>query len=141
MKAKPGELDGAVAVMESDDLCHWRNPRIAASARHAMESPQVWKGGDKYYMTTSAHGGGLWESDGPVKGWKRSDFKRPEIADFEKYVGTSGSYAEEVVRMDDGTLVMASCTWRYWGNSLYLFKVVEDETGKPAGYESPFKLD
>jgi len=28
----------------------------------------------------------------------------------------------------------------YWGNSLYLFKVVEDESGKPVGYESPFEI-
>ena len=29
---------------------------------------------------------------------------------------------------------------RYWGNSIYLVKVVEDETGKPVSYESPFVL-
>ncbi len=135
-----GGLDGAVAVMESDDLYNWRNPRIAVNFKHAMESPQVWKSGDKYYMTTSATGQGQWVSDDPVTGWKQADFARPEIYRFEKYVATSGSYAEEVVRMADGTLIMASCTWRYLGNSIYLFKVAEDKTGKPIGYESPFEL-
>jgi hypothetical protein len=42
--------------------------------------------------------------------------------------------------MADGTLIMASCTWRHFGNSIYLFKVTEDETGKPVDYESPFEL-
>ena len=135
-----GGLDGAVAVMESDDLIHWSNPQVAVNFKHALESPQVWKGGDKYYMTTSATGHGQWVSENPATGWKPAEFARPEISGFEKYVDTSGSYAEEVVRMDDGTLIMASCTFRYWGNSIYLFKVNEDETGKPVNYESPFVL-
>lgn len=139
-KVAKGELDGAVAVMESDDLIHWRNPQIAISFKHALESPQVWKSKGKYYMTTSATGHGQWESGDPVKGWKKSDFARPEISDFERYTVSTGSYAEEVVRLDDGTLIMASCTWRHWGNSLYLFKVVEDAAGRPVGYESPFEL-
>ena len=53
----------------------------------------------------------------------------PEIVGFEKYTVSIGSYAEEVVH-----LVV------YWGNSLYLFKVVEDASslaGRPVGYESP----
>jgi len=135
-----GGLDGAVAVMESDDLIHWSNPQVAVNFKHALESPQVWKSGDKYYMTTSATGHGQWVSENPATGWKPAEFARPEISGFEKYVDTSGSYAEEVVRMDDGTLIMASCTFRYWGNSIYLFKVNEDETGKPVSCESPFEL-
>ena len=140
-KPVEGEHDGAVAVMESDDLFCWRTPQMAVEFKHALESPQVWKGGDQYYMVTSATGHGQWVSDNPVTGWKPAVFARPEISAFEKQVTSTGSYAEEVVRMDDGTLIMASCTFRYWGNSLYLFKVIEDETGKLVGYESPFELD
>ena len=135
-----GGLDGAVAVMESDDLVHWHNPQVAVNFKHALESPQVWKSGGKYYMTTSATGHGQWVSDDPVRGWEMSDFVRPIISDFEKYVTSTGSYAEEVVRLADGTLIMASCTWRYWGNSLYLFRVIEGKSGRPVGYESSFKI-
>jgi len=140
LKPEEGKMDGAVVVMESDDLYHWSKPQVAVNFKHALESPQVWKGGDKYYMLTSATGHGQWISDNPVTGWNPADFARPEIPDFEKQVTSTGSYAEEAVRMDDGALIMASCTFRYWGNSIYLFKVIEDETGKPIGYESPFKL-
>ena len=132
---KEGER-GVVVVLESENLINWKNPQPAVQGKHAMESPQVWKGGEKYYMVTSAAGHDVWESNHPVTGWIKSDFARPEIQKLEKYVKTSSSYAEEVIRLKDGTLIMGSLTWRYWGNSIYLFKVIEDETGKPIGFKN-----
>lgn len=130
---------GSVTVLESEDLTNWKNPQSAVDFKHAMESPQVWKSKGKYYMTTSAAGHGQWESDNPVTGWKKSDFARPHLQSFEDRIELgAGSYAEEVIRLEDGTLIMGSLTWRHWGNSIYLFEVVEDkETGKPIGYKIP----
>ena len=102
---KEGE-HGVVVVLESYDLINWKNPQPAVRGKHAMESPQVWKGGNKYYMVTSATGSDVWESNHPVTGWKRSDFARPDTQNKEKYVKTSPSYAEEVIRLKDGTLII-----------------------------------
>ena len=139
-QAAVGDPIGLVAVAESTDLLHWKNPRVALRGPHACESPQVWKSGERYYMTTSAFGQGCWESADPVGGWKPSPFPRPPITERERFVSTSPSYAEEVVLLDDGSLLIASLTFRHWGNTIYFFRVVTDEAGRPVRYESRFDL-
>jgi hypothetical protein len=136
--AAEGDPRGVVAVADSTNLVDWRNPRIALRYRHACESPQVWKRNDTYFMTTSAAGGGTWTSDHPDSGWHATDFPRPPVQQRERYVETSPSYAEEVVSMSGNQLLMASMTFRYWGNTIYFFRVMHDESGAPIGYESPW---
>ena len=133
------EPRGVVTVAESKDLFNWTNPQIAVRHLAAMESPQLWKQNGKFYMTTSAHGQGAWVSDHPTKDWKKSDFPRPPVQEFEKDVPTSPSYAEEVIRLEDGRLIIASLTWRHWGNTIYISEIQNDKDGKPIGYKSPFK--
>jgi len=133
-----GKPRGMVAVAESDDLYNWGNRQIAVRGIASMESPVVWREGEMYYMTTSAWGQGCWESKSPTQGWQSSDFKRPGVQQAEKYVETSPSYAEEIVGLADGTKVIASLTWRHWGNTIYFFEIVPDKNGKPIGYKSPF---
>jgi hypothetical protein len=139
--ANSGEDRGAVAVAESDDLIHWKNPQIAVRGKIASESPQVWKSGDTYYMVTSSHGAATYSSKNPVTGWEPTPFPRAPIWETEHYVPTSGGYAEEVARMDDGSIIFAALTWRLWGNSIYIYKMKTDKNGNPTGYESPFKVD
>ncbi len=129
------EERGLVVVAESDDLIHWQNPQIALRTRRAPESAQVWKNGEAYYMVISAGGSGTYVSDHPARGWRRSEFPRPPLQDVERYVDASGSRIEEVVRLEDGRLIMASGSFR---NSTYFFLVETDETGRPVGYRSPF---
>ena len=138
--AKEGPETGVVAVWESDDLLHWSNPRIAVRGNIACESPHVWKSGDTYYMFTSAQGADTWSSKHPVTGWTRTPIPRAPVGEVEKYVRTSGGYAEELVRLDDGTLVLAALTFRRWGNSIYFFKVETDKDGRTVGYRSPFEF-
>lgn len=133
------EPRGILSVAESKDLIHWTNPQIALRYLAAMESSQIWKHKDKYFMTTSAHGQGTWISDRPDKGWKKLDFPRPPVQTMEKDVPTSASYAEEVFQLED-TDVIASLTWRHQGNTIYISKIIYDANGVPSGYESPFKL-
>jgi hypothetical protein len=45
-----------------------------------------------------------------------------------------------VIRLDDGRLVMAGLTFRYWGNSIYLFGMETGVDGAPIRYRSPFTL-
>ena len=45
---------------------------------------------------------------------------------------------EEVVSMSGNQLLMASMTFRYWGNTIDFFRVMHDESGAPIGYESPW---
>jgi len=139
-QAKKGHERGIVAVAHSNDLIHWDNPQIAVRGNIISESPQVWKEKGRYFMTTSSHGAATYVSEHPAVGWKRIDFPRPDIQKAERYVQTSGSYAEEVVRLKDGSLMMAALTFRYWGNSIYFFHVKTDDSGLPTGYESPFDL-
>jgi len=138
--AADGDPKGTVLVAESDDLLHWSNPQIAVRSTPSMESPQVWKMGDTYYMTTSALGAGLWTSKSPTAGWQRCTIERPPIQKLESYVPTSPSYAEEVIRLKDGSYLIAGLTWRHWGNSIYFFRMETDDSGKLIGYKSPFKL-
>jgi hypothetical protein len=63
-------------------------------------------------------------------------FPRPDIASVEFHVATSPSYAEETVALPDGGILMASLTWRHWGNSIYFFRL-RAEAGVPVGYEKP----
>lgn len=136
--AKPPGARGAVVVAESDDLIHWRNRTIAVRRSIASESPQVWRVGDQYCMTTSSHGGTTYVSDHPAHGWVERVFPRPPVLEVEKYVETSPSYAEEVCRLADETYLIAGLTWRLWGNSIYIFRMhVQD--GAPARYESPWR--
>ncbi len=137
--AKDGR--GTVAVSKSTNLVDWSIPTIAAVGKPAMESPQVWKQGDHYYMTTSSTGAGTWKSNHPDKEWIDVGFPRPPVQTLEKYVPTSVSYAEEVAPFGDGNLLMASITWRHWGNSIYISKIISDDDGQPIRYESPFSLD
>ena len=137
--AKDGR--GTVSVCESSDLINWTTPTVAAVGKPAMESPQVWKQGDNYFMTTSSTGAGTWKSKHPDKGWVEVGFPRPPVQTLEKQVPTSVSYAEEVAPLGDGNLLMASITWRHWGNSIYLSKIISDDEGQPIRYESPFMLD
>jgi sucrose-6-phosphate hydrolase SacC (GH32 family) len=137
--AKDGR--GTVSVCKSRDLFNWTTPTIAAVGKPAMESPFVWKQGGHYYMTTSSTGGGTWKSSYPDKKWVNVGFSRPPLPTMEKYVPTSVSCAEEVVPFGDGNLLMASLTWRYWGNSIYLSKIISDKDGQPTRYESPFVLE
>lgn len=139
--AKVGDPRGAVVVAESTDLFNWKNPQPAVRGNIVSESPQVWKIGDTYYMTTSSHGHGTYMSKHPAKGWEKKPFPMPKVRDAEKYVPTSGGYAEEVIRLDDNSLLMALTTWRHWGNSLYLFKMETDPEKGITGYVSPFGLD
>jgi hypothetical protein len=132
---------GTVSVCKSTNLTDWTTPTIAAVGKPAMESPYVWKQGEYYYMTTSSTGAGVWKSDRPDKGWTEVDFLRPPVPTMEKYVSTSVSYAEEVVPLDADSLLMASITWRLWGNSIYLSKIISDKDGQPIRYESPFVLE
>lgn len=131
---------GIVAVTESKDLINWTTPQIAVRHLAAMESPQLWKQNGKFYMTTSAHGQGTWVSDRPDKGWEKTDFPRPPINEFEKDVATSSSYAEEVIRLEDGRLIIASLTWRHWGNTIYISEIQNNKEGEPISYKSPFSL-
>ena len=131
---------GAVAVCESSDLINWTTPTIAVNGINAMESPQVWKEGSTYFMMTSSTGVGVWKSTSPDSGWSATSFPRPPIQAWENYVPTSGSYAEEVAPFGTNNSLMASLTWRLWGNSIYISKIITDGTGKPTGYESPFIL-
>lgn len=136
--AANGDPRGIVAVAESKDLIQWKNPKIAVRHRHAMESPQVWKKGDKYFMTTSAHGGGVWVSDKPDSGWKPAAFARPNIQAYEKHVKTSGSYAEEVFTYGDKDII-AGLTWRHYGNTIYIFQIDYNKEGFAESYLSPFE--
>jgi len=134
------EPRGILSVAQSKDLVNWTNPQIALRHLPAMESPQVWKNKGKYYMTTSAHGQGTWISDHPTKGWEKSDFPRPPTQTIEKDVPTSPSYAEEVIQLEDGRTIIASLTWRHWGNTIYISEIQNDKDGKPQSYISPFKI-
>jgi len=134
------EPRGILAVAESKDLINWTNPQIALRHTPSMESPYLWKQDGKFYMTTSAHGQGTWVSDHPTKGWEKSDFPRPPVQEMEKDVPTSPSYAEEIVRLDDGRVIIASLTWRLWGNTLYISEIQNDKNGKPKSYKSPFDI-
>ena len=138
--ARPPGEPGAVVVAESHDLIHWSNPQIAVRAKGSSESPQVWKVGASYCMTTSSLGAATYVSDDPVSGWTRVDFPRPNTLGRERFVPTSPSYAEEVVRLPSGDWLMASLTWRHHGNSLYLWRM-KCENGRPVSYESPWTLD
>ncbi|MHC4800376.1 MAG: hypothetical protein ACYTF1_27360, partial [Planctomycetota bacterium] len=89
---------------------------------------------------TSSKGADTYSSRHPVKGWQRTAFPRPDIKAVEKYVATSGSYAEEVVSLDDGTHLMAALTYRHYGNSIYFFRIQTDAAGQPTGYQIPFGL-
>jgi len=129
-----GTERGAVVVAESNDLHSWHNAKVAIRGSGPMESPQVWKEKGSYFMTASSLGGGTFISDHPVTGWKKHDFPRPPIQQHEKIVPTSSSYAEEVYRLDDGTMIMAGLTWRHWGNSIYIFGVSSDPNGVPTDY-------
>jgi len=136
------EPRGILAVAQSKDLLNWSDYQIAVRHIPSMESPQLWKQNGKFYMTTSAHGQGTWVSDHPTRGWKKAGFPRPPItSEFEKDVPTSPSYAEEVVRLEDGRLIIASLTWRLWGNSIYISEIQNDKDGQPIGYKSPFNID
>ncbi len=135
----PGDR-GAVVVAESTDLTNWRNPRVAVRRNIISESPQVWQSGDRFYMTTSSLGGTTYVSDHPVDGWRQRDFPRPPIQAREKYVETSGSYAEEVRPLPDGSWLVAGLTWRHWGNSIYIFRM-KMRDGLPAAYESPWRIE
>jgi predicted GH43/DUF377 family glycosyl hydrolase len=137
--AASGNPRGMVVVADSNDLVKWENPRIAVRYNHAMESCQVWKHKDKYFMTTSAHGGGVWVSDRPDEGWEKAPIGRPDVHKYEKLVQTSPSYAEEVLNLDDLD-VIAGLTWRHFGNSIYIFKINYGPTGLPVSYQSPFEL-
>jgi hypothetical protein len=137
-QAKEGDLRGTVSVAESDDLLHWTTPKIAVRGNIISESPQVWKAGGTYYMVTSSLGGATYSSDHPVEGWKRTAFPLPSVPSVEKYVGTSGGYAQEIVPLQGGTFLMSGTTFRHFGNSLYFFRMKTDEEGRPASYESPF---
>lgn len=128
----PGE-SGAIAVAESDDLIHWKNPSIAVRGPIVSESPQVWKDGDTYCMFTSAHGAATYVSDHPMKGWKPADLKRPSQH------AVPGAYAEEVVRLADDSFMMAVLTFQHWGNSIYFFRM-NTQDGRPEQYVSPFTL-
>lgn len=133
--AKPPGDCGAVAVATSRDLVRWSRPEIAVRGRQVSESPQVFGMGGRYFMTTSSVGAATYASDHPAHGWRRLDFPRPDIGTAEKYVATSPSYAEEVVPLGDADLLMASLTWRHWGNSIYFFRVRSDGH-VPVGYDS-----
>ena len=91
-------------------------------------------------MTTSSTGAAVWKSKHPDKDWSEVDFPRPPVQTLEKYVPTSVSYAEEVAPFGANSLLMASITWRHWGNSIYISKIVTDNEGQPIRYESPFIL-
>jgi len=132
--------DGTIAVCSSKDMKNWTTPTIAAVGKPAMESPQVWKQDGNYYMTTSSTGAGVWKSNRPDKGWFEIDFPRPPVQTMEKYVPTSVSYAEEVAPLNNDEKIIASITWRHWGNTIYISKILTDKNGEPTGYESPFEL-
>lgn len=125
---------GIVAVSTSDDLVSWSTGRIAVRGDNAMESPHVWKTGDRYHMTVSAGGHGTYISDDPASGWRRQAFPRPDVAAVETHIETSRGYAEEAVPLGDGTHLVAVLTWRHWGNTIYFFRT-QMEAGRIAGYE------
>jgi hypothetical protein len=77
-----------------------------------------------------------------MHGWERTEFPRPNLRAVESSVSlwSPFSYAEEVIRLDDGRLVMAGLTFRYWGNSIYLFGMETGVDGAPIRYRSPFTL-
>lgn len=134
----PGHC-GAVVVAESEDLIHWMNAQVAVRAKVVSESPQVWKHGNTYCMTTSSVGANTYTSDHPMTGWTPGGFSRPDITKFEKYVHHSPSYAEEVIRLPDGGHLMAALTFRWYGNSIYLLRI-QTESDRPVGYESVFPV-
>lgn len=121
--AASGNSRGIVTVAISDDLIHWRNTQIAIRGFGTLESPQVWKQNDYYYMTTSSTGYAAWRSLDPVTGWEKVEF--PRIGEL-----------EEVVRLKDGSLLSASIK----GDQIHISKVLIDNQGKPIGHESPFIL-
>lgn len=134
--AKEADADGnrgVVAVARSSDLVSWSTGTIALRTPLPPESPQVWKQGELYCMLTSSNGAGSFISEHPVHGWRTAKFPRPNIPAVEKYVETSGSYAEEVA-LSPATPIMGSLTWRLYGNSIYFFKIQPGAVG-PDGYE------
>ncbi len=131
---------GAVVVAESKDLFSWYNPQIACVTPPVPESPHVWKSGGNFYMYTSAGGGGVWESDNPVSGWKLTDIARVPTQEYAQPIPTSGGYAEEVLELEDGSILVAAATFRYFGNSIYIARLKMDENGRPVGYESPYNI-
>lgn len=140
-RARQGErTSGAIVVAESEDLVHWSNPRVAVYTRPVPESPQVWKANDRFYMFSSAGGGGTWSSGQPDTGWVADPFPRPPVEKWENYVTMSPSYAEEVVQCEDGTHLIGSVTFRFWGNSLYFSRIEADPQGRPESYTCPFDL-
>jgi len=84
-----GSKRGVVAVAASDDLVHWSRPRVAVRGPAALESPQVWKMGDTYFMTTSARGAGTFTSTDPLQGWRPQAFRRRRFAEREMRFGSS----------------------------------------------------
>jgi len=118
-----GNPRGIVTVAVSDDLIHWRDPKITVRGIGALESPQVWKQDGYYYMTTNSQGHGTWRSSNPVTGWEKVDFPR-----------TGG--LEEVVRLKDGSLLSASIK----GDQIHISQVESGKQGEPIGYTSPFIL-
>jgi hypothetical protein len=124
-----------IAVAESNDLFNWHNPQIAVRGPHPSESPQVWKSGTMYYMTSGA---GPYVSDHPVRGWKKDNFPSVPVPAVERYVSTSVGWADEIVPLGDGRFLRAAMTFRFWGNSIYIFRIKTDANGRPVGHESPF---
>lgn len=135
----PGET-GGVIVVQSTDLLHWHQPRIAVRGRMVSESPHVFKIGDRFFMATSSIGAATYASNHPATGWHRIDFSRPDVQAAERWVSTSRGWAEEVIHWDTNELLMGVITFRHRGNSIYLFrmKTREDLTTE---YQSPWALD
>jgi len=134
---KDARDQGLIAVAESDDLIHWKNPEIAVRGHRAMESPQVWKEGGRYHMVTSAQGAGTFASEHPVRSWEKKEFPRAPVREAEKYVDAIDGRIEEIVWLEDRRMVMATGSFR---NSVYFFEVETDGAGKPVRYKSPFRL-
>lgn len=135
--SKDSDDTGAIIVARSTDLVHWEAPAIAVRGPIACESPQVWPLGETFYLLTSSHGAGTWTSAHPMHGWTPTPVPRPDIARVQKYPPVGSSYAEEIAILPDGGHLMAALTFHYWGNSIYLFRMITDGE-RVVGYESPW---
>jgi hypothetical protein len=136
-RAKAGEPKGVAAVSMSDDLLHWSEPVIAMRGQQP-ESVQVWPGGSTFFLTAST--GIRGSSVDPFKGWQAENFVTLPLPGCEPYVHTSSGYADEICALPAGRRLYATLTWRLWGNSVYLFELIDNPDGSPAKYISPFTI-
>ena len=64
--ARRKDNTGAVAAAISKDLVHWEDAGAIYKGPYIPESPQLWKVGEKYYLSVNASGRGIYVADSPL---------------------------------------------------------------------------